>query len=281
MWKKEIMAEIFILMTFLNFYNKRNSTNYEIKELSDIKEREEPMYDYLAIDKKSKKKMAIEIKRLIPKEREYGKDIYNWVNDYISKPLQGKIRGTYFLGIRAFNFPLHKKKYKKRIKPLEKIKNEIQSITNLQDYYQLKSCNDMFLFKFSDDGSCIIPAPIYFSKADEREIARILDKALNKFNNTSEEIIKIILLVEFTPEARGDEIAGIIEDLEVGIEPDDFGEKPRNFKIIDGIFHIAVGEEPVIAKVWPKANRFESRLVNFSSEKDKIEFNNWMIIYFS
>ncbi len=281
MWRKENMAEIFILNTFLNFFNKRNLTNFEIKELPDKEERTEPMYDYLAIDKESKKKMAIEIKRLIPKERKYIKDIYNWVNDYISKPLQGKIRGTYFLGIRAFNYPLHKEKYRKRIGLLEKIKNEIQNITNLQDYYQLKSCNDMFLFKFSNDGSCMIPAPIYFSRADEREIARMLDKALNKFNNTSEEIKKIILLVEFTPEARGDEIAGIIEDLEVGIEPDDFGGKPRDFKIIDGIFHIAVGGEPVIAKVWPKANRFESRLVNFSSEKDKIEFNSWIAIYFS
>jgi hypothetical protein len=71
--------EIFITSRFLDFYNKENDTNFIIKEKRDEIIRNELSYDYHCADTKTNHQMGIEVKRLIPKEREFEAKIKNWI----------------------------------------------------------------------------------------------------------------------------------------------------------------------------------------------------------
>ena len=101
----KIDFEQFIAERFIYFYNERETTNFVIKEKADEKEREKSTFDFHCVDENSKREMAIEIKRLIPKERTHIQNIINWVHNYVEKPLKGKIKGDYFLLIKGFESP--------------------------------------------------------------------------------------------------------------------------------------------------------------------------------
>jgi len=266
--------EQFITERFLDFYNERESTNLEIKEKADAKEREKSIYDFHIIDNNSKREMAIEVKRLIPKEKTHIQNIINWVRNYIEKPLKGKINGDYFLLIKGFESPF-KSTRKERIKLLKRIREEIQSLKDPGEYYNLKCCEGISLLRWSKEGSRISAWPVDFSRADDEEIVRILDSSLSKFE--SKEIINIILLVELSSVSRRIKIASIIENLKHGFEPNKLNAKPRNFDLINGIYHIGIHRNTIIAKVYPNYKIFESRFFTPSDYMEILKFKQWTI----
>ncbi len=266
-----IEFEHFITERFLEFYNKRESKNFVIKEKADEKEREKPIYDFYCVHEDSKKEMAIEIKRLFPKEKTHVQNIINWVHNYVGKPLKGKIKGDYDLLIKGFESPF-KTNSRERIKLLKNIKEEIQSLKNPDKYYKLKCCEGISLFRWSKDGSDITAWPVDLSSADDEEIVRILDASLKKFE--SEEMINIILLVELSSVART-EVSSIIKRLEQGFEPNKFGVDPRNFDLINGIYHIGLYRDTVIAQVYPKNKLFASGFFNPSDFMEISRFKQW------
>jgi len=154
-----IEFEHFITERFLEFYNNRESTNFAIKEKIDEKEREKSIYDFHCVDKNSKKEMAIEVKRLIPKEKTHIQNIRNWIHNYVEEPLKGKINGEYFLLIKGFESPFRSDR-KERIKLLRNIREEIQSLEAPGEYYKLKCCDAISLLRFSKEDSDITAWPV-------------------------------------------------------------------------------------------------------------------------
>lgn len=274
MEKIKIDFEQFITERFLDFYNERESTNFVIKEKADEKEREKSIYDFYIVDENSKKEMAIEVKRLIPKEKTHIQNIINWVHNYVEMPLKGKIKGDFFLLIKGFESPF-KSNRNERIKLLNNIREEIQSLKNPGEYYKLRCCEGISLLRWNKEGSGITAWPVDFSSADDEEIVRILDSSLKKFE--SEEMINIILLVELSSVVRRTEIASIIEGLKQGFEPNKFGAEPRNFDLINGIYHIGIHRDTVIAQVYPKNKIFESGFFNISDFMEISKFKQWTI----
>lgn len=261
--------EHFIAERFLEFYNRRESTNFIIKEKADEKERQKPSYDFRCTNDKTKVEMAIEIKRLFTKKKSHLKNIENWISKYIEKPLRGKIKGQYYLLIKGYESPFRKGK-KDRKKLLSDIREELQSLNDPGGYYKLKCCSDIALARWSKEGSHITAWPVDFSHADDKEIVRILDASLRKFK--SDDMINIILLVEHSTSGRGSDIVPIIEDLEHGIEPDKFDAEKRNFEPVSEIYHVGLHRDTVIARVHPKSKFFES---GFFDPTDFMEINNF------
>jgi hypothetical protein len=185
-----IEFEHFITERFLEFFNNKESTNFSIKEKIDEKEREKPIYDFHCVDKNTRKEMAIEIKRLIPKEKTHVQNISNWITKHVEGPLKGKIKGEYFLLVKGFESPFILDR-KGRMKLLKNIREEIQSLEDPGGYYKLKCCDAISLLRFSKKGSGIAAWPVDLSTADDEEIVRILDASLKKFE--SEKMINIIL----------------------------------------------------------------------------------------
>jgi len=269
----KIDFELFITERFVDFYNERGLTNFAIKEKADEKEREKSTFDFHCIDENSKSEMAIEVKRLIPKEKTLKQNIINWVHDYVEEDLKGKIKGDYLLLIKNFESPF-KSNRRDRIKLLSDIHEEIQSLQDPGEYYDLKCCKGISLLRLSKEGKGITAWPVDFSRANDEEIARILDSSLSKFE--SEEMINIILLVELSSMARRTKIASIIEDLEHGFEPSKFDAEPRNFDLINGIYHIAIHRDTVIAQVYPTKKIFESGFFTPSDFMEISEFKQWI-----
>lgn len=277
MEKIKIDFEQFITERFLDFYNERESTNFVIKEKADEKEREKSIYDFHCIDESTEKEMAIELKRLFPKEKTHIQNIINWVHTYVEKPLKGKIKGDYFLLIKAFESPFRLSK-KNRVRLLNNIKNEIGCLETPIETYNLNCYKGISLMKSSDEGSGIQAWPVSFASADDEEIVRILDASLRKFESKkNEEIINIILLVELSSASRRTEIASIIKDLKHGFEPDSFNAKPRNFDLINGIYHIGIHKDTVIAQVYPGNKIFESGFFTPSDFMEISKFRQWTI----
>lgn len=268
--------EQFITERFLDFYNKRESANFTVKEKADEKEREKPIYDFYCIDEKSKKEMAIEVKRLIPREKGHIQNINNLVHNYVEKPLKGKIKGDYFLLVKGFESPF-KLNRKKRIELLDNIKEEIQSLKDPGESYDLKCCKRISIIRSNKKGSSITAWIVDLSSADDKEIVRMLDSSLKKFE--SEKMINIILFVELSSTARTTEIANIIEWLEKGFEPNGVKTKPRNFDLINGIYHIGIHRKTVIAQVYPLNKLYESRFFNISDFMETSKFKQWAIEY--
>jgi len=118
--------------------------------------------------------------------------------------------------------------------------------------------------KRSYEGSGIQAWPVSFAGADDEEIVRILDASLRKFESKkNEEIINIILLVELSSAARRIEIASIIKGLKRGFEPNNFNAEPRNFDLINGIYHIEIHRDTVIGQVYPGNKIFDVSHQNF------------------
>jgi len=274
MTEKETNFEQFITERFLDFYNEREGTSFTIIEKKDELERNKAIYDFYCIDKAKNLEMAIEIKRLFSREKTHLKNIMNWVHNYVEKPLKEKIKGDYFLLVKGFESPFKLNK-KERIKLLKNIGEEIQSLEDPGGYYKLKCCEGISLLRWSKEGSSITAWPVDFSSADDEEVVRILDASLRKFE--SEEMINIILLVELSSVARRTEIASIIEELEHGFEPNKFNAEPRNFDQIDGIYHIGIHRDTVIAQVHPNNKIFESGFFAPSDFMEKPKFKQWTI----
>jgi len=274
MKKINIEFEHFITKRFLEFYNARESTEFEIKEKADEKEREKPIYDFYCFDKNSKREMAIEVKRLITKRKTHVQNIINWVHKYVEKPLIGKIEGNYSILIKGFKSPF-KLKRKERKKLLIELKEEIQALKDPGEYTKLKCVEGLSLLRWSKEGSAITAWPVDFSSADDEEIVRILDASLKKFER--DEMINIVLLVELSISARRTEIANIIKQLEHGFEPKKFDADPRNFDLINGIYHIGIHRGTVIAQVYPSNKIFESGFFNPSDFMEITKFKQWTI----
>lgn len=264
--------EQFIAHRFLDFYNEKESTNFKIKEKADETEREKPIYDIYAGDDNSKKEMAIEIKRLLPKEKTHVQNIKDWINTYVNMPLKGKIKGDFSLLIKGFESPFKSDKTQRK-ELLTKIREEIQAIKDPEGYYRLKCSKGMALVRWNRDGSSITAWPVDFSSADDKEIVRILDASLQKFE--SEEMINNILLVELSSFARTTELASIIEQLKHGFEPGKFDAEPRNFDLIDGIYHIGIHHDTVIARAHPKGKIFETGFFKPSDFMEVSDFREW------
>jgi hypothetical protein len=199
-------------------------------------------------------------------------NIINWIRDYVDKPIKGKVDGEYFLLIKGFESPFKSSK-KQRKELLKKIREEIHAVKDPGSYYNLKCCEGMALLRRSKDGSGITAWPVDLSRADDEEIVRILDSSLKKFD--SEKMINIILLVELSSVARRTEIASIIEQLKHGFEPTKFDAEPRNFDLVDGIYHIGIHHDTVIARVHPKGKIFETGFFKPSDFMDVSEFKDW------
>lgn len=272
--KEEIDFEQFITERFLDFYNERESTRFVIGKKKDKVQRNRATYDFHCIDEEAEKEMAIEIKRLFSKKKTHIKNIVNWVHNYVEKPLIGKIKGDYFLLIKGYESPF-KSNRKERLKLLRDIREEIQALKDPGEYWKLKCCEGISLLRWSKEGSDITAWPVDFSSADDEEIVRIIDASLRKFD--SEEMINIILLIELSSVARRTEIRTIIENLEHGFEPNKFDAEPRNFDIINGIYHIGIHRNTVIAQVYPKNKIFESRFFIPSEFMEISKFHQWTI----
>jgi len=75
------------------------------------------------------------------------------------------------------------------------------------------------------------------------------------------------LLVELSSASRRTEIASIIKDLKHGFEPDSFHAEPRNFDLINGIYHIEIHRDTVIGQVYPGNKIFDVHHQNFIGMK--------------
>jgi hypothetical protein len=265
--------EKFITDRFLDFYNREESTHFEIKAKADEKEREKSTYDYYAVDKISKKEMAIEIKRLIPKEKKNKEKIKKWVEKYINNPLKSKIKGDFSLLIKAYEDPFPSNR-RKRMDLFKKIREEILALDVSADFTPLKSCPGMSLLRWDEKGNEISAWPFDYSTADENEIVRMIDSSLTKFEQGS--IINIVFLIEHSPSAQREKIRQIIEDLEQGFKPNGFKTKKRNFNPIDGIYHIALHKDAVIARVFPNDKIFETGFFNPNDFMKANEFREFI-----
>ncbi len=269
---EEIDFERFVTERFLDFYNERESMDFEIIEKKDELERSKAIYDFFCVDKSKDLEMAIEIKRLFPREKTHLKNIINWVNNYVDKPLKEKIKGDYFLLIKGFESPFRSNR-NERMRLLNNIREEIQSLQDPGEYYNLKCCEGISLLRWSKEGSGVTAWPVSLASADDQEIVRILDASLRKFE--SEEMINIILMVELSSTARRTEIASIIENLEHGFEPNNFNAEPRNFALINGIYHIGIYRDTVIAQVYPNNKIFEGGFFTPSDFMEISKFKQW------
>jgi len=262
--KKRITFEKFIVERFLDFYNKDKNTNFVILYKRDDVYRNKPAYDYHCEDIKTKKKMGIEVKRLIAKDKGKKANIKNWFNKYVKSSLQGKLKGRFWLIINLHEFPMIRGS--KKINLFEKIRSEILSVQNKKNntnLVKLSCCRGICLFKESSQGSDINFYLLSFASAREREIKRILLRALEKFKKDfNPDRINIILLVELIIASRREDIRCQIQLLKEGL--DEGIERKGDFSMINEIYHIGVSPKPTITQVYPLETVSESFL--FSPE---------------
>jgi hypothetical protein len=265
--------EKFIGERFVENYNDKESAAFHIINKADIAERNKRIYDFYCVDNISGKKMAIEIKRLFPKDRSAIKSVEKEIHTYIEKPIRGKIIGDYSLLIKDYKFIFGQKKRKRKVF-FKALLEEIISIGEPVDYYKIRLHDGLALFRWSETGSDITAWPIDFSSADEEEVARLLDASIKKFNN--KDIINLILLVELSSVSRRDEIPSIIEDLKIGIEPKRFSAEKRDFKMIRGIYHIGLFRDTVIARVFPEDQIYEMEFFDPSKYMEPSQFRQFI-----
>jgi len=256
-------CEELIIKRFLEIFNSENRTNFCLENC--IKKDELPnyrrikTYDYNCKDLKNKIKIGIEIKRLIPKERERIINLNTRVID-IKEQLRGSLSGNFLLviGFHAFHY--------RQNKGLRKIFNDIhKEILSLGNKIptgkgiELSCCEGVAFAKWSEESDFDLRLwPISLDSASPREIKKTLIDALGKFKTDSNiERINIILLVELSSIAQRTEMANYIDDLEFGFDVDgNYTDEKKDFSIIDEIYHIAIGKDSTIAQVYPKQKEF-------------------------
>lgn len=258
-----MICEKLIIKRFLEIFNSENGTNFCLENC--IKKDELPnyrrikTYDYDCKDLKNKIKMGIEIKRLIPQERERIINLNTRVIN-IKKQLKGNLNGNFLLviGFHAFNY--------RQNRTLRKIFNDIhEEILSLGNKIptgkgiKLSCCEGVAFTKWSEESDFDLRLlPISLDSASPREIKKTLIDALEKFKTDSNiERINIILLVELSSIAQRTEIANYIEDLEFGFDVDgNYTKGKKDFSIIDEIYHIAISKNSTIAQAYPEQKEF-------------------------
>lgn len=266
-----MQCEELIIKRFLEIFNTENHTNFSfencIKKDETLSYRRIKTYDYECEDLENKIKIGIEIKRLIPHHRKRIKNLNMRVKN-IKEQLEGRLKGNFLLGISLYEFKYRRNKTLRRI--FEEIRKGILSLCNTistGEWRRLSCCDGTFILKLSEEESRfnLRLCPISFASASEREIKKSLNDALKKFeadliNNRK----NIILLVELIESARRTEIAGLIESLEGGFDEDgNYTGRKKDFGIINEIYHIAISNDSIIARVYPEAKE-----CGFFSSKD-------------
>lgn len=256
-------CEELIIKRFLEIFNEENKTNFCFENC--IKKDEMPnyrrikTYDYDCIDLKDRTKIGIEIKRLIPHERERIINLNTRVIN-IKEQLKGSLNGNFLLviGFHAFNY--------RQNKTLRKIFNDIhKEILSLGNKIptgkgiKLSCCEGVAFTKWSEESKFDLRLwPISLDSASPREIKITLINALEKFRaDFDNERTNIILLVELSSIAQKTEMANYIEDLEFGFDVDgNYTKEKKDFSIIDEIYHIAISKNSTIALAYPEQKEF-------------------------
>lgn len=264
--------ERFIVERFLEFYNSETNTKFEIIEKKDEKIRDKPSYDYHCSDSMASREMAIEVKRLIPKETRFEANIKNWFKKYVTEALNVQFDGTYFVVMNLYELGESEfRNKKKRIDFFANIKEKIILNKNKNDLIELSASPKIGLGKYSEEGTDLFLWLINFASVDDNEIARILEKSLDKFSEDSDQgQINIILLLEKGTMCRRDEITDVIENLIEG----------RDFMIVDEIYNLAIWRDTCIARIYPLNRIMESIFFSPESYNEKGEFLLKCIGYF-
>lgn len=264
--------ERFIVGRFLEFYNRDTSAKFEIIEKTDERIRRRPSYDYHCSDSSASRDMAIEVKRLIPKETRFEANIKNWFKKYVKDELDVQFNGTYFVVLNLYE--LKESDFRNKIKRrsfFTNIKEKIILSKNKNEYIELSVLPKIGLAKYSEEGNDLFLWLINFASADENEIARILDKSLDKFSKNSDQgLLNIILLLEGGVMCRRHDIADVIEDLA----------EDHDFSAISEIYNLAIWRETCIARVYPLNRIMESVFFSPESFIEKSEFLRKCIGYF-
>lgn len=263
--------EVFIVERFLEFYNRDTNTKFEIIEKKDEKIRDRPSYDYHCSDSVTAREMAIEVKRLIPKETRFEANLKNWFKKYVTDALNVRFNGTYFVVMSLYEFRESEFRGKRRRDFFEGIKEKIILNKDKGGLIKLSSSPKIGLGKYSDEGTDLFLWLINFASADENEIARVLERSLKKFSEDSDQNqINIILLLERGTMCRRNDIGEVIENLV----------DERDFTIIDEIYNLAIWRKTCIARVYPLNRIMESIFFSPESFIEKSEFLRKCIDYF-
>jgi len=265
--------ERFIVERFLEFYNGDAKANFKIIEKKDEKIRNEPSYDYHCSDSSANRQMAIEVKRLFPKETEFKAKIENLFKKYVKDNLNIQFRGTYgaFLSLAELKVSDFCDKNKRKTFFAD-LKEQIANNKNKNEPIELPTRPKIWLVKIDDEGNDLFLKLINFASADQNEIKRILENALKKFPKGSDQTqLNVILLLEQGDNCRRDDIAAAINDLPYDCD----------FSAISEIYNLAIWKETCIARVYPLDRIMESEFFCPKKYEEKWTFISECMKYFN
>jgi hypothetical protein len=265
--------ERFIVERFLEFYNQHAKSNFQIIGKKDEEVRNGPSYDYHCWDSSSNLEMAIEVKRLLPKETGFEAKIKSLFKKYVKDGLNVQFKGTYavFLSLDELKESDFRDKNKRKAFFAD-LKEQIANNKNKNEPIELPTRPKIWLAKIDDEGNDLFLKLINFASADQNEIKRILANSLKKFSKGSEQTqLNVILLLEQGDMCRRDDIVAAINDLS----------RDCDFSAISEIYNLAIWKETCIARVYPLDRIIESEFFSPEKYKERMAFIRECIEYFS
>jgi len=265
--------ERFIVERFLEYYNRDAKANFKIIEKKDEKIRNRPSYDYHCSDLSANLQMAIEVKRLLPKETGFEAKIENLFKKYVKDNLNIQFRGTYgaFLSLDELKVSDFRDKNKRKTFFAD-LKEQIANNKNKNEPIELPTRPKIWLVKIDDQGNDLFLKLINFASADQNEIKRILEKSLKKFSKGSDQTqLNVILLLEQGDDCRRDDIADVINDLSCDCD----------FSAISEIYNLAIWKETCLARVYPLDRIMKSEFFCPKKYEENWTFISECMEYFS